>query len=69
MKQQISRVVQSPMNARRWSIELACGHEVWVTSRTRPRKESIFTDKATGEKMIGPRKIACPQCLRPTEAT
>ena len=32
----VIRVTQSPMNAKRWCLELSCGHELWVTSGARP---------------------------------
>jgi hypothetical protein len=38
----LSRIVkatQSPMNARRWLVELECGHETWITSHVRPRRQ------------------------------
>ncbi len=30
-------VTQSPMNAARWVLDLACRHELWVTARSKPR--------------------------------
>jgi hypothetical protein len=39
MKQLVKRVDQSPMNAGRWLLTLACGHELWVTSRARPKRQ------------------------------
>lgn len=34
----VMRVDRSPMNPRRWSLTLACGHEVWVTSAQKPKR-------------------------------
>lgn len=36
VKQPVVRIDRSPMNAQRWCLELACGHEKWVTARRRP---------------------------------
>jgi hypothetical protein len=33
----VVRVTQSPLNPRRWSCDLECGHVVWVTAERRPR--------------------------------
>lgn len=33
MKRAVVRVSPSPMNAKRWCMDLECGHEVWVTGR------------------------------------
>ena len=37
MKRKVLQAVQSPMNAQRWSVDLECGHECWVTSTRLPR--------------------------------
>lgn len=37
-KQEVVRIDRSPMNPRRWCIELRCGHEVWVTAARRPQR-------------------------------
>lgn len=44
----VRRVDQSPMNAQRWCLTLSCGHEIWVTSKTRPQRM----------------KAPCPECPR-----
>jgi hypothetical protein len=36
VKVKVARVDQSPVNEKRWCLELACGHEAWVTSARRP---------------------------------
>ena len=33
-------VDRSPMNAKRWSLTLSCGHEVWVTSTRKPKTKT-----------------------------
>lgn len=42
----VVRIDFSPMNAQRWLVLLACGHDTWVTSKRRPK----FT------------KLECPTC-------
>jgi len=32
----VVRVDRSPLNARKWNLELECGHEVWVFGKRRP---------------------------------
>jgi hypothetical protein len=61
-KRKISRVTQSPLNPVIWFLDLECGHEVRVVQKKRPAKVSITRDKATGESLIGPRRILCPTC-------
>lgn len=38
-KRVVRRVTQSPMNPHRWLFDLECGHEEWVTSKTRPARK------------------------------
>lgn len=40
MKVKVVRVTQSPLNSRRWSLELSCGHETWITSDSRPKRRT-----------------------------
>lgn len=41
MKRPVTRVDRSPMNRKRWVLKLSCGHEVWITSTSKPtRKEA-----------------------------
>ncbi len=55
----VTRVSQSPLNATRWSLDLSCGHEVWITSRSRPvRKFSPCS--ICGEMQAGP--ATCTAC-------
>lgn len=37
----IESVKQSPLNGNRWSLALNCGHDVWITSKSRPTRKSI----------------------------
>jgi len=53
VKRNVTRVDQSPMNRLRWLLTLACGHEVWITSRSRPRRA----------------KSACPTCVGEIDAS
>jgi hypothetical protein len=41
MKVDVTRAIQSPMNATRWCLELACGHEVWVNGKSKPKKTKV----------------------------
>lgn len=34
----VQRVDQSPMNPQRWCLTLSCGHEEWVTSKSKPKR-------------------------------
>jgi hypothetical protein len=35
----VTRVDRSPLNRRQWCLEMACGHEVWVTSTAKPSRK------------------------------
>jgi hypothetical protein len=39
-RRDVVRVTQSPMNPKRWALDLSCGHEVWVTARTKPSRKT-----------------------------
>lgn len=43
--QNVTRVTQSPMNALRWVLDLACGHEVYATSKRRPTRKKAACEK------------------------
>ncbi len=34
----IRSAVRSPLNSGQWLLTLECGHEQWVTQKTRPRR-------------------------------
>lgn len=36
MKVAVIRVDQSPVNPKRWCLQLECGHEVWVSASKKP---------------------------------
>lgn len=40
-KRDVLRATQSPMNAKRWCLDLSCGHEAWVTSNRRPTRQVV----------------------------
>lgn len=55
-KRDVVRVTQSPMNKKRWSIDLSCGHEVWVTRSKKPTAKTMVCNecaKKTAEEMKG----------------
>ena len=41
-KYKVLRTDQSPMNPKRWCLELACGHEIWMTATKRPARKTAF---------------------------
>ena len=50
----VLRVDQSPLNARRWSLSLSCGHDEWVTSVKKPtRKTAQCSECSTRTKREG----------------
>lgn len=40
----VQRVDRSPMNPKRWCLTLSCGHEVWVTSKSKPTRMKAMCD-------------------------
>lgn len=60
----IVRIDRSPMNEKIWVLQLDCGHDVCVTQKARPSKERTWTDKATGERLCGPKFLRCERCDR-----
>ena len=45
----VQRVDQSPMNPKRWCLTLGCGHEIWVTSKSRPQRMKAMCDTCVRE--------------------
>ena len=45
-KQFVVEVHRSPLNPLRWCSGLACGHDVWVTSKTPPKRKIVECTKA-----------------------
>jgi hypothetical protein len=43
----VVRVDQSPMNAKRWTLMLSCGHEVWITAAKKPVRKTATCSKCT----------------------
>lgn len=43
----IESVKQSPLNARRWCLQLDCGHDQWMTSARRPTRQTIRCAKCS----------------------
>lgn len=41
----IERIDPSPMNPQRWCLQLSCGHEEWVTSKSKPTRRAIRCSK------------------------
>lgn len=37
LRTKVLSVHQSPLNVDRWCLVLACGHDIWVTAKHRPR--------------------------------
>ena len=53
MKQPVLRVDRSPLNERRWCLELKCGHEVWITSKREPQRKIIKCSACEIRKRLG----------------
>lgn len=52
----VLRFCQSPMNARIWVAELACGHDGKVVQRSRPQSYRVVKDR------MQPRFLQCDRC-------
>jgi hypothetical protein len=37
----VLRMTQSPLNKHRWSLDLSCGHETWITTTRRPTRVKL----------------------------
>ena len=46
MKREVTDVKVSPMNEKRWCVDLKCGHHIWVTAKKKPTAK----------------KYECPEC-------
>jgi hypothetical protein len=62
-KKLVRRIVQSPMNRVIWVVELECGHDTTLVSKSRPRAYSLKT--VDGDVLESRRRLPCPRC--PTE--
>ena len=49
----VESVKQSPLNEKRWCLQLNCGHDAWITATKRPQR----------------RMHVCPRCLEKLRAT
>lgn len=56
----VVRVTRSPLNGRRWALDLGCGHEVWVTSRGKPARKFAPCVACAGLQ-AGPRSADTPE--------
>ena len=45
MKSRVESVKQSPLNERRWCLQLDCGHDTWVTAKRRPTAKTARCPK------------------------
>ena len=52
--QNVTRGTRSPMNALRWVLDLACGHEVFVTSKSRPRRAKAKCERCERSPLAEP---------------
>ena len=50
MKRLIVRASKSPMNEKRWCLDLECGHEVWVNGKPKGKKAECETCRIFEEK-------------------
>lgn len=44
VEQRVKSVHKSPMNPKQWCLTLECGHEVWVTSKSKPERKIVACD-------------------------
>lgn len=65
-KRTITRVDRSPMNPQRWSLTLECGHERWVTGKTKPKSKTAQCLECTDAVLTG-RLIVNGSDLGPAE--
>lgn len=40
----VVRVTRSPMNPLRWCLQLECGHDIWVTAKTKPARKFEYCE-------------------------
>lgn len=45
IRQNVTKVTRSPINAKRWCLDLACGHELWVTATRRPASKTAVCER------------------------
>ena len=44
----VIHVKQSPLNKLQWCLGLRCGHDAWVTSKSRPKRKTARCSKCAG---------------------
>ena len=59
---EVVRITQSPLNRVRWCLDLACGHETWITATRRPKQ------RVAACLTCNPPRTAPPACKRESEA-
>lgn len=37
----------SPLNPKQWNVSLECGHDIWVTTKRKPRMKSAYCIKCS----------------------
>lgn len=42
MRSSVVSVMQSPVNATRWCLALACGHQAWINSNGKPKRKTVI---------------------------
>jgi hypothetical protein len=47
---QVVRIDQSPMNARQWCVQLSCGHDEYVTRKSKPQMKFMICQKCSGRE-------------------
>lgn len=43
----VTYIDRSPMNPKRWCVQLECGHEHWTTADRRPKTKSLRCARCT----------------------
>lgn len=41
----VVRVDRAPLNAKRWCLQLSCGHDRWVTRSSKPKIQSHYCER------------------------
>lgn len=41
----IEAIRQSPMNPKQWCCQLDCGHDQWITAKSRPTRQTLRCDR------------------------
>lgn len=46
----VVRVTPSPLSSLKWILDLSCGHDVWVTSKSKPTRKLWLCEKCERTK-------------------